>query len=833
MKLAVYNDAVLTDAGRRLVYDAIAAEKSIMFTRIAIGNGSYTVAEKSPERLVTRTALKAAVQDYEISYMRRASDTNIRLGTIITNYDPDTHDPLIANDTYLNEIGIMAKGEDDETDVLYGIAVCRDERGDLIPGYNGTNPIEIIQDFSAYINSNAEVTLEYPETAYARATDLADTQAELEDTEDLLDSAREIMEGNLAPAYDDQTSYVAGDWCIYEHVLYRCSGATTSDFDPTKWDAVPVGSELKTLKKSVSDGKAAVAGAITEMNVPTAADDTFQEMAENILDILTANPGSVSSSVGLEDKSSGGWSDSFVITALMSFLEGYIASKGTEGTAVVKLVADGRTVIATDSENRKIFAMKSVDNGSVSAAVAVSSGTSATVSITAAMTLSEGYISSKGTEGTKSLSVVNNGANVDVKDGNTVVGRVAKTAGSVTATVSTTAGTSSSVSVSPSMSLTAGHISSKGTETAKTLTLTNNGDSVDLKDGSTVIGRVSKTAGTITVTVGTVSNTSNANAVLTPGVTINTAGQHSSSKGTRTVTAKTVSMSNNGANVDLKDGSTVIARIAKTAGSVSSSVSLTSGTGTTITIGTSMSLTAGHISSKGTEGTATVYLRKNGNYVYLSSSSSGGTNYGRYTISTQTKTGYASTAGNVSVSPDSGKYLTGVTINQFRSSTCDPWAMNGGSRYYLKQGADYFGNSVYYTTSTAGTVISLTRPFYANEAGGNGNILLFMGGTCTAGSVSVCISTESTKTPSNFGDNAAYTVLKAWGSGVVGYIMVPLKTKYTNGDDCNGKTWNTEMSGTIDGNTGQYIHILCGNYTASASSFTGQVFVYGAGIRMP
>ena len=60
--------------------------------------------------------------------------------------------------------------------------------------------------------------------------------------------------------------------------------------------------EISKLKKSVSDGKSAVASAITGMGVSTAADDTFAELAGNV-EKITPNV-EVSGSV------SGGWDGS-------------------------------------------------------------------------------------------------------------------------------------------------------------------------------------------------------------------------------------------------------------------------------------------------------------------------------------------------------------------------------------------------------------------------------------------------------------------------------------------------------------------------------------------
>lgn len=251
--MAIYNDAIFTNAGKQLIRNVLANEDTVIFTRIVIGKGTYTAAEKSQANLITKTSLKNPVQSYDINYSQIVNESYVRLGTLITNYDPDTTEALINTDMYMNEIGIMAKGSEDTNDVLYGIVVCTGETGDYIPGYTGENPIDIMQDFSIYVNSQAEVTIVYPETAYARATDLADTQAELEDTEDLLDSAREIMEDNLASEYNESVSYTIGDYCIHEHKMYICEGATTGEFDSTKWAEVQVGEELQGLKTSIKD----------------------------------------------------------------------------------------------------------------------------------------------------------------------------------------------------------------------------------------------------------------------------------------------------------------------------------------------------------------------------------------------------------------------------------------------------------------------------------------------------------------------------------------------------------------------------------------------------
>ena len=53
------------------------------------------------------------------------------------------------------------------------------------------------------------------------------------------------------------------------------------------WEKIATDAELNELKKSVSDGKTAVAGAITDKGITTATDATFATMADNISQIST------------------------------------------------------------------------------------------------------------------------------------------------------------------------------------------------------------------------------------------------------------------------------------------------------------------------------------------------------------------------------------------------------------------------------------------------------------------------------------------------------------------------------------------------------------------
>ena len=56
----------------------------------------------------------------------------------------------------------------------------------------------------------------------------------------------------IAASYNTTTSYVVGDYCVYDNVLQRCTGATSGAWDSTKWQATTASGELKALKTDIN-----------------------------------------------------------------------------------------------------------------------------------------------------------------------------------------------------------------------------------------------------------------------------------------------------------------------------------------------------------------------------------------------------------------------------------------------------------------------------------------------------------------------------------------------------------------------------------------------------
>lgn len=170
--MALFENCVVTDAGLALMADIVNNQDTLLFTQVVVGDGTYSAAEKQPAVLRARTALKSQKQAYDVSYIESVSAEQVRLRSLIANYDPDSGTALFETGFYVNEMGLMAKGSNDEDAILFMVTVTAQEQGDYLPHYEGDNPVEILQDLVAAITNDIEINIEYSETAYATAADL-------------------------------------------------------------------------------------------------------------------------------------------------------------------------------------------------------------------------------------------------------------------------------------------------------------------------------------------------------------------------------------------------------------------------------------------------------------------------------------------------------------------------------------------------------------------------------------------------------------------------------------------------------------------------------------
>ena len=156
---------VITENGLNLLSRAFAGEINIEFTHIEFGSGFYMEDEKTEEALQKVTSLKEKKQACFFSSKSAVSPNKILLKALLSN-------ETLTEGYYINEVAIFAKarGEDDTSAVLYSISVAH--IGDYMPKYNGTSPIQIIQQYYTAVNNATNITLSINNHAVALAEDL-------------------------------------------------------------------------------------------------------------------------------------------------------------------------------------------------------------------------------------------------------------------------------------------------------------------------------------------------------------------------------------------------------------------------------------------------------------------------------------------------------------------------------------------------------------------------------------------------------------------------------------------------------------------------------------
>lgn len=172
--------AALTNSGANILTRAQAGEGKIAFTRMVIGDGSYTDVEKDITALQKMTELKSPKNSFLVSKISKVNDATVRVTALITNMDPETQKAIITTAFNINEIGLYAKIEEDDSDVLYSVTVTAGSEGDLMPPYNGESPAQITQSWDTSVSNTDNVTFTLPSGALALASDLAETNNKLD-----------------------------------------------------------------------------------------------------------------------------------------------------------------------------------------------------------------------------------------------------------------------------------------------------------------------------------------------------------------------------------------------------------------------------------------------------------------------------------------------------------------------------------------------------------------------------------------------------------------------------------------------------------------------------
>ena len=190
-----FENAVMTNAGIKLLNEAQNGECKIEFTRIAVGDGTYS--DKTRDTLAQMTALKNEKKSYAITSKEKSNDNAVILQTLISNYDEAEETVLITEGFYINEIAVFARAVDSDNEIMYSFAVTAGETGDYMPAYNGFNPAQIIQSYLVSVNNASDVQIVVKNGAYALQEDVNRFQEKIDTTKESVNEITTWIQENL------------------------------------------------------------------------------------------------------------------------------------------------------------------------------------------------------------------------------------------------------------------------------------------------------------------------------------------------------------------------------------------------------------------------------------------------------------------------------------------------------------------------------------------------------------------------------------------------------------------------------------------------------------
>ena len=196
-----FSDAIITDSGAALLLRVETGQAAMEVTKVVIGDGVYSQAERTAANLKRRTALKSQRNVYRPSTVTTVSEDAIKITALLSNLDPVTSEPLVTSGYYVNEIGVYCKEEGgaSSTEVLYCIAVASRDTGDYMPAYAGGGAAQITQDIYLTVGNAATAYVDVAGAAFL-ATEGQDLKTRVSDIETWGFS---VVDGKLNVTYEE------------------------------------------------------------------------------------------------------------------------------------------------------------------------------------------------------------------------------------------------------------------------------------------------------------------------------------------------------------------------------------------------------------------------------------------------------------------------------------------------------------------------------------------------------------------------------------------------------------------------------------------------------
>ncbi len=229
--MSVFKGQTITKQGKELLARALAGEGKFEFTKGAFGEGKFEGDLELIEDLVDHKL--------DINVMDVVNDRGTAILTIqITNES-------LKESFFTNELGIFAKLEGDDKEILYSYAVA--EKADAIPNNRLGTTYESVHDIYMDISSNTEASISVDESTLFLTLDIANknyTQTGL--------TKRGGLEGRDTLEADKQYLGADGNW--YKNVggnrEWNGNGEVDDKFIAITWNELQKTKEDKFEKKT-------------------------------------------------------------------------------------------------------------------------------------------------------------------------------------------------------------------------------------------------------------------------------------------------------------------------------------------------------------------------------------------------------------------------------------------------------------------------------------------------------------------------------------------------------------------------------------------------------
>ncbi len=337
--MAEFSKLIITKKGQALIAKLIAGTGSMEFTRVSTSDAVY-----GQEELEDLTALSGIRQTSLISKIVRSNEVAIKIDTAFQNLD-------LTAGYYMRTLGLYA-ADPEEGEILY--AVTTETSGNCyMPPYNGVTVSGAYVQLITTVGNADSVSLEVDAAATATIGNIRDLRDNLDRVSVRFDETEPEVRENiqsqdtlgiilrkvhkwLADLRGGAFSAVANNCTTTEegHVLDARQGKILQEgMEEIRIEVTEVNSIVDQLKKSVADGKALIASAITSKGVSTTAGAEFGTMANNIKGISTTPhiesiSGSGSYSVNYDDNQDRRFTGSFSVSL------GAVAGKSVVGVYI-------------------------------------------------------------------------------------------------------------------------------------------------------------------------------------------------------------------------------------------------------------------------------------------------------------------------------------------------------------------------------------------------------------------------------------------------------------------------------------------------------------------